>query len=151
VSRDEAGELPPASPGQASTLDLRPSTDYMERTHHDLHSDDFFMREALRQGGARLPKPVDGAGRCGRRRVGTKSSRGRSTRWEQLKDATAHAEMLALTQAEGNHRRLAADGLHTLRDQGTVPDVRGRDGAHAAGARGVRRKRSERRCGGRSG
>jgi len=41
-----------------------------------------------------------------------------------LKDATAHAEMLALTQAQ-QAVGMAFDGLHPLRDQGTMPNVRG--------------------------
>ncbi len=68
---------------------------------------------------------------------------------ELLKDATAHAEMLALTQARRCRRRLAADRLHALRHQGAVSDVRRRHRAYAAGARRVWRERSERRRGGR--
>jgi tRNA(adenine34) deaminase len=64
----------------------------------DLHSDDYFMREALRQAGL--------AANAGEVPVGAVIVReGRIiarafNRVEQLNDATAHAEMLALTQAE---------------------------------------------------
>jgi tRNA(adenine34) deaminase len=64
----------------------------------DLHSDDFFMREALRQAAR--------AAEAGEVPVGAVVVReGRiiaraSNQVERLKDATAHAEMLALTQAE---------------------------------------------------
>jgi len=64
----------------------------------DLHSDDFFMGEALRQAGrAREADEVP---------VGAVIVRGGKiiarafNQVEALKDATAHAEMLALTQAE---------------------------------------------------
>jgi tRNA(adenine34) deaminase len=64
----------------------------------DLHSDDYFMGEALRQAAR--------AGETGEVPVGAVVVReGRIiarafNQVEQLKDATAHAEMLALTQAE---------------------------------------------------
>ena len=64
----------------------------------DLVSDNFFMGEALRQ--ARI------AGNRGEVPVGAVVVRGTeviaraSNQVEQLKDATAHAEMLAITQAE---------------------------------------------------
>lgn len=65
----------------------------------DLHSDDFFMGEALRQAGrayAAEETPVGAvivrAGRIIARAF---------NQVELLKDATAHAEMLALTQAQG--------------------------------------------------
>jgi len=64
----------------------------------DLHSDDYFMREALRQAAR--------AHEAGEVPVGAVVVReGRIiarafNQVEQLKDATAHAEMLALTQAE---------------------------------------------------
>jgi tRNA(adenine34) deaminase len=64
----------------------------------DLHSDDYFMGEALRQAAR--------AYEAGEVPVGTVIVRegkiiGRAfNQVEQLKDATAHAEMLALTQAE---------------------------------------------------
>lgn len=64
----------------------------------DLHSDDYFMGEALRQAaraGARGEVPVGAvivrAGKIIARAF---------NQMEELKDATAHAEMLALTQAE---------------------------------------------------
>ena len=64
----------------------------------DLHSDDYFMREALRQA-ARAEEagevPV-GAVIVREGRIIARAF----NQVEQLKDATAHAEMLALTQAE---------------------------------------------------
>jgi tRNA(adenine34) deaminase len=64
----------------------------------DLHSDDFFMGEALRQaarareaGEVPVGAVIVRAGRIIARAC---------NQVEQLKDATAHAEMLALTQAE---------------------------------------------------
>jgi tRNA(adenine34) deaminase len=64
----------------------------------DLHSDDFFMREALRQaakayeaGEVPVGAVIVRAGRIIARAF---------NQVELLKDATAHAEMLALTQAE---------------------------------------------------
>ena len=64
----------------------------------DLHSDDYFMREALRQaarafaaGEVPVGVVVVRAGRIIARAF---------NQVEQLKDATAHAEMIALTQAE---------------------------------------------------
>ena len=64
----------------------------------DLHGDDFFMGEALRQAAR--------AYEAGEAPVGAVIVRGGRiiarafNQVEQLKDATAHAEMLALTQAE---------------------------------------------------
>jgi tRNA(adenine34) deaminase len=64
----------------------------------DLHSDEFFMGEALRQAAK--------AGKAGEVPVGAVIVRGGRiiarafNQVELLKDATAHAEMLALTQAE---------------------------------------------------
>jgi tRNA(adenine34) deaminase len=64
----------------------------------DLHSDDYFMGEALRQAAR--------AGEKGEVPVGAVVVRGgiiiarAFNQVESLKDATAHAEMLALTQAE---------------------------------------------------
>jgi tRNA(adenine34) deaminase len=64
----------------------------------DLHSDDYFMSEALRQaarafeaGEVPVGAVIVRAGRIVARAF---------NQVEQLKDATAHAEMLALTQAE---------------------------------------------------
>jgi tRNA(adenine34) deaminase len=64
----------------------------------DLHSDDFFMREALRQaayafaaGEVPVGAVIVRAGRIIARAF---------NQVERLKDATAHAEMLTLTQAE---------------------------------------------------
>jgi tRNA(adenine34) deaminase len=64
----------------------------------DLHSDDYFMREALRQAArAREAGEVPvGAVIVREGRIIARAF----NRVEQLKDATAHAEMLALTQAE---------------------------------------------------
>ncbi|MGO8836128.1 MAG: tRNA adenosine(34) deaminase TadA [Limisphaerales bacterium] len=63
----------------------------------DLHSDDYFMREALRQAARAFAAgevPV-GAVIVREGRVIARAC----NQVEQLKDATAHAEMLALTQA----------------------------------------------------
>ncbi len=73
-------------------------TDIMDQPVIDLHSDDYFMGEALRQAAR--------AREAGEVPVGVVIVReGRIiarafNQVEQLKDATAHAEMLALTQAE---------------------------------------------------
>jgi tRNA(adenine34) deaminase len=64
----------------------------------DLHSDDYFMREALRQAvraGEAGEVPVGAVIVCEGRVIARAFNQ-----VEQLKDATAHAEMLALTQAE---------------------------------------------------
>ena len=64
----------------------------------DLHSDDYFMREALRQAARAYEAgevPV-GAVVVRERRIIARAF----NQVELLKDATAHAEMLALTQAE---------------------------------------------------
>src|SRR6201996_2479010 len=64
----------------------------------DLHSDDYFMREALRQAVKAYEQgevPV-GAVVVREGRIIARAS----NQVEMLKDATAHAEMLALTQAE---------------------------------------------------
>lgn len=65
----------------------------------DLHSDDFFMREALRQAARAFE-----AGEVPVGAVVVREGRIIARAFNQvelLKDATAHAEMLALTQAEG--------------------------------------------------
>lgn len=71
---------------------------FMSETTIDLHSDDYFMHEALRQAakaGEKDEVPVGAiivrAGKIVARAF---------NQVEELKDATAHAEMLALTQAE---------------------------------------------------
>ncbi len=64
----------------------------------DLHSDDYFMREALRQAARAFAEeevPV-GAVVVREGRIIARAF----NQVEQLKDATAHAEMIALTQAE---------------------------------------------------
>src|SRR6267142_4913451 len=64
----------------------------------DLHSDDYFMREALRQAARAYEMgevPV-GAVIVREGRIIARAF----NQVEMLKDATAHAEMLALTQAE---------------------------------------------------
>ena len=64
----------------------------------DLHGDDYFMREALRQAAR-----ADEAGEVPVGAVIVREGRIIARAFnqvEQLKDATAHAEMLALTQAE---------------------------------------------------
>ena len=65
----------------------------------DLHSDDYFMREALRQAGRALGADEVPVGAV-IVRDGKIIARA-FNQVEALKDATAHAEMLALTQAEG--------------------------------------------------
>ena len=87
------------------TVDWGLWTDFMDEPIIDLHSDDYFMREALRQatrayeaGEAPVGAVIVREGRIIARAF---------NQVEQLKDATAHAEMLALTQAEesvGNWR-----------------------------------------------
>ena len=65
----------------------------------DLHSDDYFMREALRQAARAYEQgevPI-GAVVVREGRIIARAF----NQVEQLKDATAHAEMLVLTQAEG--------------------------------------------------
>jgi len=71
---------------------------FMDDPINDLHGDDHFMREALRQAmkaGERDEVPIGAvvvrAGKIIARAF---------NQVEELKDATAHAEMLALTQAE---------------------------------------------------
>lgn len=64
----------------------------------DLHSDDYFMREALRQASKayELAEVPVGAVIVREGKIIARAF----NQVEQLKDATAHAEMLALTQAE---------------------------------------------------
>src|SRR5271154_3912781 len=64
----------------------------------DLHSDDYFMREALRQAARayELGEVPVGAVIVREGKIIARAF----NQVEQLKDATAHAEMLALTQAE---------------------------------------------------
>ena len=64
----------------------------------DLHSDDYFMGEALRQAAKALEKDEVPVGAVIVR--GGKIIARAFNQVEALKDATAHAEMLALTQAE---------------------------------------------------
>ena len=80
------------------TVDWGLWTDFMDEPIIDLHSDDYFMREALRQatrayeaGEAPVGAVIVREGRIIARAF---------NQVEQLQDATAHAEMLALTQAE---------------------------------------------------
>jgi len=64
----------------------------------DLHSDDYFMGEALRQAAKAYEKgevPVGAVVVCAGKIIARAFNQ-----VEELKDATAHAEMLALTQAE---------------------------------------------------
>src|SRR2546421_679198 len=72
---------------------------FMEEPIIDLHSDDYFMREALRQAAKayELGEVPVGAVIVRQGRIIARAF----NQVEQLKDATAHAEMLALTQAEG--------------------------------------------------
>jgi tRNA(adenine34) deaminase len=64
----------------------------------DLHSDDYFMREALRQAtrAYEMDEVPIGAVIVSEGKIIARAF----NQVEQLKDATAHAEMLALTQAE---------------------------------------------------
>jgi len=64
----------------------------------DLHSDDYFMGEALRQAAKAFEKEEVPVGAVIVR--GGKIIARAFNQVESLKDATAHAEMLALTQAE---------------------------------------------------
>jgi tRNA(adenine34) deaminase len=70
----------------------------MEEPIIDLHSDDYFMREALRQAAKAYETDEVPVGAV-IVREGKIIARA-FNQVEQLKDATAHAEMLALTQAE---------------------------------------------------
>ena len=58
-------------------------------------------------------------------------------------DPTAHAEILAMRDAVGRHRALAARRLHAGGDPRTVRDVRRRDGQRPGRAPGLRRHRPE--------
>jgi tRNA(adenine34) deaminase len=64
----------------------------------DLHSDDYFMGEALRQAAKAFEKEEVPVGAVIVR--GGKIIARAFNQVEELKDATAHAEMLALTQAQ---------------------------------------------------
>ena len=70
----------------------------MSETIIDLHSDDYFMGEALRQAAKAYEKGEVPVGAVVVR-AGKIIARA-FNQVEELKDATAHAEMLALTQAE---------------------------------------------------
>ena len=79
-------------------LDVRCFPKIMSDPIIDLHSDDYFMGEALRQAAKAYEKgevPV-GAVIVREGRIIARAF----NQVEELKDATAHAEMLALTQAE---------------------------------------------------
>src|ERR1700722_15128127 len=71
---------------------------FMDEPIIDLHSDDYFMGEALRQAAKAFEKEEVPVGAV-IVRAGKIIARA-FNQVEQLKDATAHAEMLALTQAE---------------------------------------------------
>ncbi|MEJ0088371.1 MAG: nucleoside deaminase [Limisphaerales bacterium] len=112
----------------------------------DLHSDDYFMGEALRQAAKAYEKgevPV-GAVIVREGRIIARAF----NQVEQLKDATAHAEMLALTQAENavGDWRLTGCTLYVTKEP--CPHVRRSRGAYAAGPRGLRGGRSQGRRGG---
>ena len=80
------------------TVDWGLWTDIMDEPVIDLHSDDFFMGDALRQAARAFEAgevPV-GAVIVREGRIIARAF----NQVELLKDATAHAEMLALTQAE---------------------------------------------------
>ena len=102
----------------------------------DLQSDVHFMGEALRQALRAYEAeevPIGAIVVQGGRVIARAFNQ-----VELLKDATAHAEMLAITQAEKRAGRLAAERLHALRHEGTVPDVRRSGGARASRPGGVR-------------
>ena len=111
----------------------------------DLHSDDYFMGEALRQAAKAYEKDEVPVGAVVVR-AGKIIARA-FNQVETLKDATAHAEMLALTQAESavGDWRLTDCTLYV--DEGAVPDVRRGHRSHAACACGIRRSRSQGRRG----
>lgn len=71
---------------------------FMDEPIIDLHSDDYFMREALRQAtrAYEMDEVPVGAVIVREGKIIARAF----NQVEQLKDATAHAEMLALTQAE---------------------------------------------------
>jgi hypothetical protein len=106
----------------------------------DLQSDHYFMGEALRQAAKAYEAeevPV-GAVIVRDGRVIARAF----NQVELLHDATAHAEMLALTQAEeavGDWRLNEC----TLYDEGTLPDVRWRHRPLPGQPRGLRRERCE--------
>ena len=109
----------------------------------DFSSDTYFMGEALRQ--ARKAESQDevpiGA-------VIVRNGEIIARAWNQveiLKDATAHAEMLAITQAESVVGRLATGRLRSLCDEGAVPDVRRSNRPCQASARYLRLPGSENR------
>ena len=81
-----------------SVFDLRFYQIVMNDPIIDLHSDDFFMGEALRQAAKACEKDEVPVGAV-IVRAGKIIARA-FNQVEALKDATAHAEMLALTQAE---------------------------------------------------
>ena len=58
---------------------------------------------------------------------------------ELLKDATAHAEILAITQAANSLGDWRLEALHALRDQGTLSHVRRRHHALTLETARVRR------------
>ena len=91
--------------------------------------DEYFMREALRQGQkayAADEVPVGAVVVREDKIIGRAHNQ-----VELLKDATAHAEMLALTQAEAAVGDWRLTGLRSLCDEGTVRYVRRRGRAHA--------------------
>ena len=64
---------------------------------------------------------------------------------EQLKDPTAHAEMIAITQAAQARAVVASGRLCALRHVGAMPDVCGGHRTSPASARGIRNGRPESR------
>ena len=62
---------------------------------------------------------------------------------EQLRDPTAHAEMIAITQAAESLGSWRLRGLHAVRDARTLSDVRGGDFAGADRVGGLWSGRSQ--------
>lgn len=85
-------------------------------------SDEWFMRQAMKESRKALVKGEVPVGA-----IVVKDGRVIGRGWNQvetLKDATAHAEMIALTGGPGGFGRLAAGRLHPVCHQGAVPHVR---------------------------
>jgi len=113
----------------------------------DLHSDDYFMGEALRQAARAYEAgevPVGAVNRARRPDHRPRRQPGRIAQGRDGPCGDARADA-----GRGGRGRLAPDGLHVVCDEGAVSDVRRGGGAYAACARGFWRRRSERRCGGR--
>ena len=111
----------------------------------DLQSDHYFMGEALRQAAAGLRGGRDAGGRGDR--AGWPHYRPRIQSGRTAQGRHRPRGNAGLDPGRGGGGRLAIDRLHTVCDEGTVPDVRGGNGACAPGAGGLWRGRSESRRG----